>query len=445
MTLSSTDITPALAELIVTQTPPDDAIDAARQGVLDFVASALPVTQGAVADAGLVALKQVFRDDDTLSHSLRLGYAGHALDFDDFHPAFRGHPSTVILPALFALAAEIPTVTETDFLSAYVIGVEVAGRGGLASGPRHYAQGFHNTATLGTIAAAAAASRLANASVTQTQQSLGLAATQAAGLRAQFGTDAKPLHAGLAARAGLTAVKLAFAGFAGNSRQVLEAFLATHGEGQQQPARWTADWGQPWRILSPGLEFKRFATCSGTHSAADAALILRARWLARYAARNRSLTDDIVRITVRFPSGADAAPFIRRAATGIEARFSLEYVIAAALVDGTLSLTRFGPDPVDPSLAALADRVTRIVDPNAPPDELNPEARFHEVTLCLRDGEQLTARVTRQDTLAHPANLEEKLRQNLATLPQPDSAQVREHCRLQTPGDLRALIPLLLN
>lgn len=442
MTLSSSDITPALAELIVTSTPPDDAINAARQGVIDFVASALPVTQGAVADAGLIALKQVFSGDDSLSHSLRLGYAGHALDFDDFHPAFRGHPSTVILPALFALAAEIPSVTERDFLAAYVIGVEVAGRSGLASGPRHYAQGFHNTATLGTLAAA---SRLANASVAQTQNSLGLAATQAAGLRAQFGSDAKPLHAGLAARAGLTAVKLALAGFAGNPRQVLEAFLATHGEGQQQPERWTADWGQPWRILSPGLEFKRFATCSGTHSAADAALRLRAQWRARYADSGRSLTEDIDHITVRFPPGGDTAPFIRRATTGIEARFSLEYVIATALVDGSQSLTRFGPEPVDPVISALADRVTRSADPSAPPDELNPEARFHEVTLYLRDGEQLKARVTRQDTLAHPADLGEKLRQNLATLPQPDSEQVLEQCRLQRSGDLRALLPLLLN
>lgn len=445
MTLPSSDITSALAELVVTSTPPDDTLHAARRGVLDFVASALPVTQGAVADAGLIALKQVFSGDDSLSRSLRLGYAGHALDFDDFHPAFRGHPSTVILPALFALAAEIPTVTEMDFLSAYVIGVEVAGRGGLASSPRHYAQGFHNTATLGTLAAAAAASRLANASVAQTQNSLGLAATQAAGLRAQFGSDAKPLHAGLAARAGLTAVKLALAGFAGRPRQVLEAFLATHGEGQQQPERWTADWGQPWRILSPGLEFKRFATCSGTHSAADAALILRAQWIARYSDSNRSLIEDIDHITVRFPPGGDTAPFIRHAATGVEARFSLEYVIATALVDGSQSLTRFGPEPVDPVISALADRVTRRADPNAPPDELNPEARFHEVTLYLRDGEQLTARVTRQDTLAHPADLGEKLRQNLATLPQLDSEQVLEQCRLQNSGDLRALLPLLLN
>ena len=445
MTLISSDITLALAELIVTRTPSDDALNAARRGVIDFVASTLPVTQGAIADKGLVALKQVFHGNDSLSHSLRLGYAGHALDFDDFHPAFRGHPSTVILPALFALAAEIPTVSETDFLTAYVIGVEMAGRSGLASGPRHYAQGFHNTATLGTMAAAAAASRLANASVAQTQNSLGLAATQAAGLRAQFGTDAKPLHAGLAARSGLTAVKLALAGFAGSPRQVLEAFLATHGAGQQQAERWTADWGKPWRILSPGLEFKRFATCSGTHSAAEAALILRARWLAHYSASDRTLIEDIARITVSFPPGGDTAPFIRQATTGIEARFSLEYVIAAALVDGTLALPRFGPEPVDPALAALADRVTRIADPNAPPDELNPEARFHEVTLYLLDGEALTARVTRQESLAHPIDLDEKLRLNLAALPHLDSDKVLAHCRLHQPGDLRTLLPLLLS
>ncbi|MEE3651750.1 MULTISPECIES: MmgE/PrpD family protein [unclassified Brenneria] len=438
-----TDLTVALAHAITHSLPDQAAIDAARLGVTDFIATALPITQGAIADSGLTPLKQVFSATDSLTNSLILGYVGHALDFDDYHPAFRGHPSTVILPALFALAAENPQITEKAFLTAYVIGVEVAGRSGLASGSRHYSLGYHTTATLGAIAAAAAAARLSGASVEQTQTILGLAATQAAGLRAQFGSAVKPLHAGLAARAGLTAVKLGLAGFNGNTQQVLDAFLAAHGDQKQQPELLIQSWGAPWRILSPGLEFKRYPTCGGTHSAAEAAFALREQWAEQHDA-NASLADSIESITVTFPPGGDIAPFICRAATGVEARFSLEYVIAAALLEGELQLTRFAEGPVDPKIASLADKVQRIADETAPPDELDPDARFHEVTLFLRDGAMLTSRVTRQETAAKPTDLGAKLKQNINALPHLDAEQILARCQLNTSGDLGVLLRLLL-
>ncbi len=343
---NQTDITATLAHHITHSEPNREAIDAARDGVTDFVSTALPIVQGAIADSGLAPLKQIFSGTDSLTRSLILGYAGHVLDFDDYHPAFRGHPSTVILPALFALAAEDPAVTEEAFLTAYVIGVEAAGRIGLACGPRHYSLGYHNTATLGAIAAAAAAARLVGASVEQTQTILGLAATQAAGLRAQFGSAVKPLHAGLSARAGLTAVKLGLAGFEGNTQQVIDAFLAAHGDQKQQPELLVENWGSPWRMLSPGLEFKRYPTCGGTHSAAEAAFALREQWHKQKGA-DADLADAIEHITVTFPPGGDVAPFIRNATNGVEARFSLEYVIAAALIEGELKLAHFSEAPVE--------------------------------------------------------------------------------------------------
>ncbi|MFC3396631.1 MmgE/PrpD family protein [Brenneria rubrifaciens] len=440
---NQTDLTPPLAQFISHSSPSKAAIDAARLGVTDFVATALPITQGAIADSGLPPLKQVFNGTDSLTNSLILGYVGHALDFDDYHPAFRGHPSTVILPALFALAAENPQITEDTFLTAYVIGVEVAGRIGLACGPRHYSLGYHNTATLGAVAAAAAAARLLETSVEQTKNILGLAATQAAGLRAQFGSAVKPLHAGLAARAGVTAVKLGQAGFNGNTGQVIEAFLAAHGDQKQQPSLLTESWGTPWRILSPGLEFKRYPTCGGTHSAAEAAFALRAQW----AAQNNtgaSIADSVESITVAFPPGGDIAPFIRKAATGVEARFSLEYVIAAALLEGELKLTRFAEGAADPLILTLADKVTRITDHTAPPDELDPDARFHEVTLYLRDGSTLTRRVTRRETAAKPTDLRAKLHQTLGMLPHLNSEHIADRCALKKEGDLHYLITLLI-
>ncbi|MCL2894067.1 MmgE/PrpD family protein [Brenneria tiliae] len=438
------DLTATLADYVTHSSPDRAAVDAARQGVTDFVAAALPITQGAIADSGLYPLKQVFSVADSLTNSLILGYAGHALDFDDYQPAFRGHSGTVILPALFALAAENPAITEEAFLTAYVIGVEAAGRIGLASGSRHYSLGYHSTATLGTIAAAAAAARLAGASAAQTRNILGLAATQAAGLRAQFGSAAKPLHAGLAARAGLTAVKLGLAGFNGNAQGVVEAFLAAHGDQKQQPRLLVESWGAPWRILSPGLEFKRYPTCGGTHSAAEAAFALREQWQTLRES-GASLADDIAGITVSFPPGGDTAPFIRKAATGVEARFSLEYVIAAALLEGELKLARFAEGAVDPAIAALADKVTRLADDSAPPDELDPDARFHQVTLLLRDGATLTRRVTRRETVAQPTDLGAKLAQNISALPHLDSRRILARCALQEAGDLRYLLELLID
>ncbi|MBP2835355.1 MmgE/PrpD family protein [Dickeya parazeae] len=436
-------ITARLAHLIVTTEPDSTVIDLAREGVMDFLACALPVWQGAVADSGLAPLKSVYPGNDSQSRSLLLGYAGHALDFDDFHSGFRGHPSTVILPALLALAGEHPTFTQTHFLVAYAIGVEAAGRLGLAAGPRHYSQGYHNTATLGAIAAAAASCRLMGATSDQTANALGLAASQAAGLRAQFGSAMKPLHAGLAARAGLSATQLALAGFHGNHDTVLEAFLAAHGDGKHHDDALTAHWGAPWRLVSPGLTFKRYPTCGGTHSAAEAAFILREQWVMQDGHSPDDLPDAIQSITVQFPPGGDAAPFIRRATTGVEGRFSLEYVIAAALLEGQLRLERFTEGPVDPRIAALASKVSRQADLSAPPDEQNPDARFHDVSMQMNDGSCFHARVTWQQTAAVKTDVTAKLRQTLTLLPWLTADEALSHSQLRTPDALAELVRLL--
>ena len=129
----------------------------------------------------------------------------------------------MILPALLALASQRPDISGGQFLDAYVTGVEMAGRLGLAAGSQHYKLGFHNTATLGTIAASAACARLVDATERQTALILGLAATQSAGLRAQFGSDVKPLHAGLAAQTAVIATQLTLA-FTARQTTCLTAF-----------------------------------------------------------------------------------------------------------------------------------------------------------------------------------------------------------------------------
>ncbi len=436
------NITQQLSTLIHATQPDPISRDKARAGVVDYLAVTLPVLWKKVVDSGFTHLCQVYNGDDARTHALLLGYAGHALDYDDFHPDFRGHPSTVILPVLFALAAGRPAVNHDDFLDACVIGIEMAGRLGLATKQQHYKLGYHTTGTLGTLAATAAAARLMKADPRATAIMLGIAATQASGLRAQSGSAVKPLHAGLAAQAAVSACQLTLAGFNGQQHGVVENFFSASCAGQHDLSLISTNWGHPWRIVTPGLEFKPYASCSGTHSAADAARRLRHQWLNGGGTVNQ-LIDSLNYIEVAFPPGGDIAPSIRRPGNGIEARFSLEYVIAAALIYDDLTLDIFSEGKLDPRISQLAEKVIRYPDPAAQPDELNPAARFHRVTLVFHDAPPQQCEITRAESLAHPVDLLEKLRRNLADENATTIAEIIQLSQLNTPSSLTQLWHLL--
>lgn len=438
----SGELTAQLAELICHSQPDEQAREKARAGLLDFTAVALPLLRNECKDSGWRQLQALYPQQDSETRALRLGYAGHALDFDDFHADFRGHVGTVILPALLALAAERP-VSARHFLDAWVIGVETAGRVGLAISQQHYERGFHNTATLGTLAATAAVARLVKVTVSQTAVALGIAATQASGLRAQFGSAVKPLHAGLAARAAVMALRLAQADFDGRPAGVIEAFLTACG-GERSDARLLLQgWGQPWRMVTPGLEFKPWATCSGTHSAADAALKLRQRWLAEGRQPHELLTA-LSHIEVAFPPGGDTAASVRHPRSGIEARFSLEYVIACALLRGTLTLADFSEGELETQAAKLAAKVRRCPDESAPPDAIDPSARFHEVSLYFAARPAWRCRVTRQQSIATPPNLSAKLSSCLPSAGIKERQEIERLCQLRDDDALTQLLSLFI-
>lgn len=437
------NITERLAEKIIGSQPDEQARQDARDGVCDFIAVCWPLMHQQVPDSGLPILRQVYPEQSIAQRALLLGYAGHALDYDDFHADFRGHPTTVILPALIAWCSLQPSYSVEEFLDAYIVGVETAGRLGLAATQQHYTRGYHNTATLGTLAAAAALARLSRATLAQTSVLLGIAATQASGLRAEFGSAVKPLHAGLAAERAVRATQLALAGFDGQPRGVIEAFLSATSNNQALPEKLTTDWGMPWRITSPGLEFKPFATCSGTHSAAEAARILRRQWVSEQGNIDQLLALT-AGITVSFPPGGDIAASVRHPDNGIEARFSLEYVIAAMLLYDDLRMADFAEGPVNPRVMALASKVRRTPDETAPPDAINPALRFHEVSLFLTDGRQLSCRRTRQESLAEPVKVREKLALALQQETADRRQQVVDDCRLNDSRQLSRLIDALL-
>ncbi len=201
--------------------PPAEARARAATAVLDTVGVTLAgasepagrIVQAVVASEGGDACR-VFGTTTRASASgaaLANGTAAHALDYDDMCFVSLAHPSAPLVPAALA-AGELEGSTGCDVLDAYVVGFEIEARLGRLMNPRHYQRGWHCTATLGTIGATAAVSRLLRLNANAASQALAIAASEASGLKENFGTMVKPLHAGLAARNGIHAGLLAKGG-----------------------------------------------------------------------------------------------------------------------------------------------------------------------------------------------------------------------------------------
>lgn len=395
MTLANTLIYRWAEQLLALQPLAQPAVlEAGREGLIDYLACAL----GGAQDPGLAALDSVLTAPaghatvigrgltcDAAHAALLNGYSGHALDYDDVHRSVRGHPSTVLLPALLAVA-QVRELSAERLLGAYAVGVEAMARLGLAMGPGHYEAGYHNTATLGAVAAAAACGWLIDLPAAVMSIAIGIAVTQASGLRLQFGSQVKPLHAGLAARTGLTSALLAEAGLSGAEESLAGpgGFLALYGQGQSVPERLLST-GQGWQILEPGLIFKRYASCAATHHAADAALALQVRL--------RLSPESIEQLEVIFPEGLTAPLAKSLPSTRDAGRFSVEYVVAHALAHGHLDFAAFTAGPIDQPSAALMARVQVKVDPKAPSIASAPLARFSVLKITERSGQVHSLRV----------------------------------------------------
>lgn len=281
------------------------------------------------------------------------GLQAHLLDYDDVHSQVRGHPSAVILSALFSQISLVEhsslTITGQRFLAAYVVGIEVMARLGVAVGDAHYLKGWHNTSTLGGIAATAAICYLWQ--VPFTSKAMAIAASQAAGLRLQFGSNIKPLHAGLAAQQAVQSVELCHCRLSANPN-FLDAkigFLTLYGEGNQGLD--LADWGKPWRIQSPGLWFKNYSYCSANAYVADAVKAI--------LATNVIDLVQIETIDIAFSLGGDAALIHRAPTIQAQGRFSAEYIIACLLQGKYLSESDFAEQPVDAFTQVLMAKINR--------------------------------------------------------------------------------------
>lgn len=324
---------------------PDEVLAAARRSILDVLAVTVA---GSHSSTSISARRALLAADSTGAATvfgtaatappgqaaLLNGIAAHALDYDDVWAdddgvvAWRGHPSVCVLPAVLA-AAETAGGSGAEVLAAYVVGAEVAGKLGTAFGPELGRLGFHPTVILGTIGAAAGAARVLGLDPARAAMALGLAATSAAGLHRNFGTDTKPFHAGQAARCGLEAALLAGAGFTANPA-ALSDYLTVHGGREEAALAELASLGAAFDLVQPGLSIKKYPCCRFAHLPIDALLEVRSRLPVDAGA--------IQRITVRIQPGADDALNCPVPATGLEARFSMGYLLAAAAQDGAVTL-----------------------------------------------------------------------------------------------------------
>lgn len=310
------------------------------------------------------------------------GVAGHVLDYDDVTSPLRGHPSVALLPALVGLAEAIDA-DGAELVCAYVAGFEVIGKLSKAMAVHHYARGWHSTASIGTIAAAVACARLLRLDANQTVHAIGLAVSQAAGSRANFGTHAKSFQAGHANAAGLRAALLAGEGFDAAPGALDDAFgymdLYAHGEALEPQM---ATLGQPpYELVSSGIEVKKYPVCYATHRALDGVLDLREEHGFTLA--------DVGSVHVRASAGALTPLIHQRPQTGLEAKFSMQYAVTAALLDGRVGLSSFTDGAVlRPQAQAFFAHVTAD-----DATEGGTFPRWTEIALELRNGQRLQRRV----------------------------------------------------
>jgi len=341
-------ITETLAQFVV-ETPldkiPEAVLNGARDALIDTIGVAIAGTLEPINDIGLAWVKDVgARPQATLwgqalstspaEAAFVNGMCAHALDYDDSLPSLRGHPSPTMVPAALAVAETIGA-SGAEVLAAHALGLEIAGKLGRAMGHGHYSRGWHSTATVGAFSCTAAAARLWKLDVKQLRVAWGLAASQMSGLVRNFGTMTKPFHAGHAARTGVLSAWMAKHGFTADEsifdgkNSVLDTYA---GEGAVPLSALVDNLGSIWEMTDPGIYVKRWACCYCNHRPIGGLLELM---------RKHSIKpEEVTAIEIGFPPGSDTALVSHNPVTGLEGKFSIEYVAAATVLDGNLTSRR---------------------------------------------------------------------------------------------------------
>ena len=321
--------------------------------------------------------------------ALANGMAAHALDFDDnYLPGFT-HATAVLIPALLGLAEEIDA-TGLQLMDAYIVGLEMQAAVGRGVNRAHYDMGWHATSTVGCIGAAAACGRLLGLNRDQMTNAISLGVSMASGAKVQFGTMTKPYHAGMAAKNAVLASQLALNGF--EARDVaLEGPLGFRdlysSEESQGWDQIVPKLGKPPAIEEFGLSPKLYPCCGATHKVLDVVLALR---------KEHGFTaDDAAKVETFVEFGNKRNLMYADPKQEMQARFSMNYCVAVALLYGRLSLADFTPQAVHrPEVKKLLPLVTMDAYEEGAHGS-DPTVRLpHKVTITLRNGQTLTGEST---------------------------------------------------
>lgn len=365
------------------------AIERAKLALTDYTGVALAGSMEQVAKIIAGYVTNTSRGDATMigtasraseaDAAFANAVAGHALDFDDSSFVLGGHPSVTLLPALLAVG-ESRNCNGSDVLDAYIVGFEVMMKFARAVNFNHYEKGWHPTATLGVFGTAAGVARLLRLASPQAAHTIGLAASAASGVKANFGAMAKPIQVGHASEQGVKCAQLAAAGATASAAALegKQGFLSVYNGAGNFNADELIAFAETPEILASGLMFKKYPCCGATHAPIDAALALK---------RAHGLSaDNLDAITITLNQRRVPHVDRPRVTTGLEAKFSVQYCISAALADGEIGLRHFGEAAIGRrDLQQLVGRVA--VNGTDRGDDLSQACTL---TVKLKDGKTCT-------------------------------------------------------
>ena len=407
MSVATKSLTALLADFVVEGTPPDSARRRAGAAVCDTVGVILAgapepaarIVHAVIGAEGVCHVLGTSRRAGAADAAFANAVAAHAVDFDDMCFVSMAHPSCALVPAALA-SGEWSGASGSDVLDGYIVGFELECRLGAVMNPRHYhTRGWHCTSSIGTVGAAAAAARIMRLDAEQVKHALGIAASLACGLKENIGSMTKPLHAGAAARNGVVAALLARNGFTASDEAITgpQGYLAVmDSERPESLGEAVSDLGRRWEINDTGITVKLYPSCAATHPPLDALLDL--------VRRDALSPDAIAAIDVEVDTMTPRLLIHDRPSTGLEAKFSMPFCAAAAVVFGHPTVDTFDEGHIrDARVQALMPRVSMRV--NSTFDAAAPLSQS-TVSIECRDGRSLSQHS--DGARGYPGRLEDK-------------------------------------
>lgn len=323
-----------------------------------------------------------------------MGILAHTICFDDSGPS---HPSVTIVPGLMALGEQYH-LSGKDLLVAQILSYDVFQRLNQVTGEAWdmRTRGWHPSGFFGAVTGAAQASKLLGLTLEQAERAVGIAASLGSGLSQNIGNMGMGLHAGNASRNGITAAMLAKEGFTADQQPFEGRFGildALAGPGQYEIDLLTKDFGQPFRILNPGITIKPYPNCWAHHKVLQAVLELKSEYQIE--------AKQVKHVYVDLQSGKLTYRYLRPN-TDLEARYSLGYGIAVALLDGEITLEQYNEEHIKST--EIVSFLDRIIDTPA-----KEPSKLHEVTIELLDGTRYSrcVKYSKGHPLHNPLSMEE--------------------------------------